>query len=215
MSWNPNFQPAAGGSHLPANPMAGAAAAFALRNALSNPYARHQQPQQHQFSGPQVLWPQATPHGVAYVTPEGYSISSTYNPMAVMQQQLPQQPQQSFAPRGRGAPHLRGRGAGRGRPQGSMHSGASGYSGGTSQSYHSNFPGSGSGSGYTQGGHRCTHEGCSFTGTAKNVEIHLMDRHLVYPPGWVHRKKGDWDADPSLNNGYVDCNLVMAMCARG
>lgn len=27
----------------------------------------------------------------------------------------------------------------------------------------------------------------------------MMDRHLVYPPGWEHRqRKNDWDADPSL-----------------
>jgi hypothetical protein len=34
----------------------------------------------------------------------------------------------------------------------------------------------------------------------------MMDRHLIYPPGWEKRKKGgDWDADPSLK-GYV-CSL--------
>jgi hypothetical protein len=31
------------------------------------------------------------------------------------------------------------------------------------------------------------------------VEIHRMDRHLIYPAGWEHRRReGDWDADPSL-----------------
>lgn len=52
---------------------------------------------------------------------------------------------------------------------------------------------------YEPGSHSCTHEGCRFTGSKKSVEIHMMDRHLVYPPGWEKRKrKSDWDADPSL-----------------
>lgn len=25
-----------------------------------------------------------------------------------------------------------------------------------------------------------------------------MDRHFIFPPGWEHDKKSDWDADPSL-----------------
>lgn len=46
---------------------------------------------------------------------------------------------------------------------------------------------------------RCKKPGCSFTGSHKSVEIHMMDRHLIYPPGWENRKgKNDWDADPSL-----------------
>ncbi|KAI0375391.1 hypothetical protein BV20DRAFT_933540 [Pilatotrama ljubarskyi] len=52
---------------------------------------------------------------------------------------------------------------------------------------------------YQPGTCRCTKPGCSFTGSKKAVEIHMMDRHLIYPPGWEHRKKrNDWDADPSL-----------------
>ncbi|EJD03901.1 uncharacterized protein FOMMEDRAFT_121243 [Fomitiporia mediterranea MF3/22] len=55
---------------------------------------------------------------------------------------------------------------------------------------------------YEPGRHRCTHEQCAFTGSKKSVEIHMMDRHLIYPPGWDKRKrKRDWDADPSLDNG--------------
>jgi hypothetical protein len=50
---------------------------------------------------------------------------------------------------------------------------------------------------------RCTHNGCTFVGSAKSLEIHRMDRHLIYPPGWENRtKKAEWDADPSLR-GYV------------
>lgn len=26
----------------------------------------------------------------------------------------------------------------------------------------------------------------------------MMDRHFIFPPGWEHDKKSDWDADPSL-----------------
>ncbi|CCM05162.1 uncharacterized protein FIBRA_07371 [Fibroporia radiculosa] len=52
---------------------------------------------------------------------------------------------------------------------------------------------------YQAGDSRCTFKGCTFIGSKKSVEIHMMDRHLVYPPGWENRKrKPDWDADPSL-----------------
>lgn len=58
--------------------------------------------------------------------------------------------------------------------------------------------------GYQPGNHRCSKQGCTFTGSQKAVEIHMMDRHLIYPPGWNSRKrKTDWDADPSLKGcGY-------------
>ena len=52
---------------------------------------------------------------------------------------------------------------------------------------------------YQPGGCHCSKAGCSFSGSKKSVEIHMMDRHLIYPPGWEKRKKkDDWDADPSL-----------------
>lgn len=52
---------------------------------------------------------------------------------------------------------------------------------------------------YQPGTFRCTNPGCSFMGSKKSLEVHMMDRHLIYPPGWEHRKKRqDWDADPSL-----------------
>ncbi|KAG9104562.1 hypothetical protein FRC06_001342 [Ceratobasidium sp. 370] len=31
---------------------------------------------------------------------------------------------------------------------------------------------------------RCGHEGCLFAGSPKEVEVHKMDRHLIFPPGW-------------------------------
>ena len=52
---------------------------------------------------------------------------------------------------------------------------------------------------YHPGNNRCSNPGCNFTGSHKALEIHRMDRHLIYPPGWDKRKpKSDWDADPSL-----------------
>ena len=46
---------------------------------------------------------------------------------------------------------------------------------------------------------RCTHEQCGFMGSRKSVETHMMDRHLIFPPGWEkHKRKDDWDADISL-----------------
>lgn len=56
---------------------------------------------------------------------------------------------------------------------------------------------------HQHGSHRCTYPNCRFAGSPKTLEIHRMDRHLIYPPGWdKQRKKNDWDADPSLK-GYA------------
>ncbi len=56
---------------------------------------------------------------------------------------------------------------------------------------------------YTSGSSKCTYQECGFTGSQSSLEIHKMDRHLLYPPGWHARKRqSDWDADPSLK-GYV------------
>ena len=39
------------------------------------------------------------------------------------------------------------------------------------------------------GPHRCAHSGCPWSGpTPKALEIHKMDRHLIFPPGWKPRK---------------------------
>ncbi|KAI0830699.1 nuclear fragile X mental retardation-interacting protein 1-domain-containing protein [Trametes gibbosa] len=56
---------------------------------------------------------------------------------------------------------------------------------------------------YQPGTCRCTTPGCSFTGSKKTVDVHMMDRHLIYPPGWQHRKRNDWDADPSLKGKSI------------
>ncbi|KAF9240860.1 hypothetical protein BU15DRAFT_45453 [Melanogaster broomeanus] len=59
------------------------------------------------------------------------------------------------------------------------------------------------GSWYQPGNCRCTRPGCPFAGSRKAVEIHMMDRHFVFPPGWEERRKDDWDADPSLKGKPV------------
>ncbi|KAH8998881.1 hypothetical protein EDB86DRAFT_2828409 [Lactarius hatsudake] len=57
---------------------------------------------------------------------------------------------------------------------------------------------------YTPGSSRCTHPGCAFSGSPNSLETHMMDRHLIYPPGWHARKRqSDWDADPSLKGRPV------------
>lgn len=53
---------------------------------------------------------------------------------------------------------------------------------------------------YQTGNARCTYKDCAFMGSQKALEIHRMDRHLIYPPGY--RKEVTWDTDPSLK-GYV------------
>ncbi|KAF8640493.1 hypothetical protein AX17_000155 [Amanita inopinata Kibby_2008] len=66
---------------------------------------------------------------------------------------------------------------------------------------------------YQSGNQRCSYHGCTFIGARKSVEIHMMDRHLIYPPGWEkHKKKPEWDADPSLKGKQVTIqgtNLVL------
>ncbi|KAL4064915.1 hypothetical protein V8B97DRAFT_2010599 [Scleroderma yunnanense] len=53
------------------------------------------------------------------------------------------------------------------------------------------------GSWYQPGNFRCQRQGCPFLGSHKSVEIHMMDRHFIFPPGW-DKNKDNWDADPSL-----------------
>ena len=49
------------------------------------------------------------------------------------------------------------------------------------------------------GTERCTHQGCNFTASAKSVEIHMMDRHLIFPPGHSNANRSSaWDGDPAL-----------------
>jgi hypothetical protein len=44
---------------------------------------------------------------------------------------------------------------------------------------------------------RCSYPGCGYSGYAKSVEIHKMDRHLIFPPGYKPPKSAP-DADIGL-----------------
>ncbi|KAF7339395.1 Nuclear fragile X mental retardation-interacting protein 1 [Mycena sanguinolenta] len=57
---------------------------------------------------------------------------------------------------------------------------------------------------YQPGNSRCTYKNCTFRGSPQTVETHMMDRHLIFPPGWEKRKKKpEWDADPSLKGKTI------------
>ncbi|TFK77014.1 hypothetical protein BDN72DRAFT_890797 [Pluteus cervinus] len=57
---------------------------------------------------------------------------------------------------------------------------------------------------YQTGSSRCSYKRCTFTGSEKSVEVHMMDRHLIYPPGWDRNKSSSgWDADPSLKGKRI------------
>ncbi|KAL5518885.1 hypothetical protein ACEPAH_568 [Sanghuangporus vaninii] len=155
-------------------------AAQALASVLTNPY-------QHSSHYAQAYYTQqqeSSSSNGPLTTPEGYSLSSTYAPY------VPTQPQQ-FSP---GAQIQRGRGHGRQQLRGggnTFHN-----QGGHHYPQPTHW--------YEPGNYRCTHEQCSFTGSKKSVEIHMMDRHLIYPPGWEKRKRRvDWDADPSLRGKKI------------
>ncbi|KAH8120385.1 hypothetical protein DFH11DRAFT_1500361 [Phellopilus nigrolimitatus] len=126
------------------------------------------------------------------MTPDGYSFSSAYVPATLVQphqqpynaRELSHRGVQGHAPQ----PSRGGGGGGGGGRGGSFYPQRTGFQ---SQTHW-----------YESGNHKCTHEQCAFTGSKKSVEIHMMDRHLIFPPGWDNRKrKSDWDADPSLKNG--------------
>ncbi|KAG8748937.1 hypothetical protein FRC12_013706 [Ceratobasidium sp. 428] len=54
---------------------------------------------------------------------------------------------------------------------------------------------------------RCGHEGCLFAGSHKEVEVHKMDRHLIFPPGWENdqtRKKRKRGKEREGDEEYVD-----------
>ena len=49
------------------------------------------------------------------------------------------------------------------------------------------------------GPHRCAHSGCLWSGPSpKALEIHKMDHHLIFPPGWKPRK-----GPPDGGGGYA------------
>lgn len=148
--------------------------ALGMSEALRYPYAQPAMNQFHNSYSTHYVNAYLQAQQLAHTTSEGYTLSSTYDPRATMYRgnsghQVPS------SIRGRGQGHR------------------------TQASNIPRQPIQQRGSWYQPGNSRCTYHSCSFSGSSKAVEIHMMDRHLIYPPGWVQKKKGsDWDADPSL-----------------
>jgi hypothetical protein len=149
--------------------------AVGVAEALRNPYT--QSPNQfHNAYSVHYANAYMQSQMVAPTTPEGYTLSSTYTPQA-----------ECFRPPVRPNGH---------HPLSSAQSRGQGHK--VPPSTTARQP-TQHGSWYKQGNSRCTYPKCSFSGSQKSVEIHMIDRHLIYPPNWVKEKKGiDWDADPSL-----------------
>lgn len=163
-------------------PSQGALTAQAVTAALSNPYSQtyHSGHSSHyaqaymQHNTNVNLWPNTNSNV------EGYTLSSTY----VHSLPGPSSASRSTEPNSRGES-----------------SGHTGRNINQTTYPHSNMP---QGSWYQFGNSRCTYKDCSFSGSQKALEIHRMDRHLIYPPGWDNRKKqSDWDADPSLKGSVI------------
>lgn len=147
-------------------------AAQAMTAALQNPYNNNFYGQPYGYASHYAqAYAQAGPSSsAALTTSEGYTISSTYVPEL--------------------APFSRGTGRGRGFQRGRGNSPTTGPP-------RSNFQARSSW--YEPGNTTCSREGCPFSGSKKSVEIHMMDRHFIFPTDWEKRKRKDeWDADPSL-----------------
>lgn len=175
----------ASSSHTPYNASQAAAAAQALTSTLANPYTQQYSTahsgqhnvlsQGYVSSHYAQAYAQAAP-SAPLLTAQGYSLSSAYHASPYPFPGGPSTGSNAipFQQRGRG---------------GSQHN-------------VSRFIPQNHGQWYEPGGFRCNYHQCTFAGSKKSVEIHMMDRHLIYPPGWEKRRqKSDWDADPSLNNG--------------
>ncbi|KAF9229384.1 hypothetical protein BS17DRAFT_824965 [Gyrodon lividus] len=148
----------------------------AITAALTNPYA--QQYVQHNASPHYYhAYMQAYSNGAPVTTAEGYTLSSTYVPGSRMSRGTLSTP---IAP-----PQL---------PPSAQQQTTTVRQIPNPLTY---------GSWYQAGNCRCTRQRCPFTGSRKAVEIHMMDRHLVFPPGWQKRQKDDWDADLSLKGKPV------------
>ena len=139
----------------------------ALTSALANPYAQHYAPHYYQ------AYVQAYSNGPPRTTRDGYTLSSTYVPGTANRTSRATSSMPTPSPRD--------------RPSVQTHSQT------TAKPILNHLT---HGSWYQPGNCRCTRQGCPFTGSRKSVEIHMMDRHSIFPPGWEN--KDNWDADPSL-----------------
>lgn len=159
-----------------------------VADALRNPYA----PSSNQFHNPySAHYANAVMQSqlVARTTPEGYTLSSMYHPTQA-----------------RGSVRIGGL-----QPPSSTRGLDQGHKPASSMS--ARQPTQHSGSWYQPGSSRCTYQKCSFSGSHKSVEIHMMDRHLIYPPNWAKKQKGsDWDGDPCLKGCIYEC---ICLCQDG
>lgn len=175
---NPNYFP----QHGYANPQTlppniGAMAAHALTVSLANPYGNASHNHVSYTNANYHAYFTQTQH--AATTAQGYTLSSTYVPQAAGPSG---QADLQLCPR---ANH------GRNPDHRAVDHAPRSYT-------RSTFS--------VPGDTRCRHEGCMFTGSRKAVEIHMMDRHLIFPPGWK-KSKDDWDTDPSLKGSVSRSSL--------
>lgn len=166
------------------------AAPIPVSNLFANPYA--QQPAPHYAQAYTQYYNSQNP-AQSNINAQGYAYSSAYNPSASSSSSFPNQNQnQTQAVAGPSSGYGRNVGSGAGR--GGRGTGQQQHHQQQQRPQHQQQT-----NWFTPGGARCKHPGCMFAGSAKAVEIHMMDRHLIYPPGWDKKKRKDeWDADPSL-----------------
>ena len=166
-------------SHRAAQPLISYAAPLydttALTSALANPYAQHYAPA-HMSPHYYQAYVQAYSNHRPRTTTDGYTLSSTYVPGPANRTSRPTSALPAPSPRDR--PSVQAQTPVKPIPNHLTH-----------------------GSWYQSGNCRCTRQGCSFIGSRKSVEIHMMDRHFIFPPGW--EKRDDWDADPSLRGCLI------------
>lgn len=143
----------------------------ALTSALANPYAQPMSPHYYQ------AYVQAYSNPRPRTTADGYTLSSTYVPDAARRTS---RTTSTLTPSSRDRPPVHAQSQTTVKPI----------------LNHLTY-----GNWYQPGNCRCARHGCSFTGSRKSVEIHMMDRHFIFPPGW--KKRDDWDADPSLKGCIV------------
>ena len=169
-----------------------AALAQALTSALANPYGAAQYQAQYQFQAQHQAPHYAQACAQYYAAGNAGAGAGAYGQGYAQQNSAASfsAPGPSNATAGAGAVGARGRGRGGGATRGHQHQ---------HQHQQQQHQQQTQAHWYAPGSSRCAHPGCGFAGAAKAVEVHMMDRHLVYPAGWDRRKRaGEWDADPSL-----------------
>ena len=164
-----------------------AALAQALTSALANPYGAAQYQAQYQSQAQHQAPHYAQAYAQYYAAGSAGAGAGAYGQGYAQQGSAASFSAPGPSSAGAGAGGARGRGRGGGTTQG------------REQQQHHHHHQQTQAHWYAPGSSRCAHPGCGFAGAPKAVEVHMMDRHLVYPAGWDRRKRaGEWDADPSL-----------------